>query len=378
MSGTSATDLKQTPARIRPPVQYTLDADPVWWHAAPDDLRACRMLLKAGSLTFHAASLVLPSSIRQSATALYAFCRLADDAVDGVQNAREALAPLRARVLAAYESAPMDSPVDRAFADVVTAYAIPSALPLALLEGFEWDATGRRYQTLADVEDYAARVAGSVGAMMALLMGTRDPTMLARACDLGVAMQLTNIARDVGEDARNGRLYLPLEWLGEAGIDPEAFLARPVYSPALGTVIERLLVAADALYARALEGVLRLPLACRPGMEAARVLYAEIGAELRRLGHDSVSQRAVVSAARKSALLTRAVATALDPPRSDLALYEAPPLAATRYLVEAIHRSPLPPGEAIPATYAERIVWMFGLFARLERREQTLRANGRA
>ncbi len=86
--------------------------------------------------------------------------------------------------------------------------------------------------------------------MMSILMGARTPRILARACDLGVAMQLTNIARDVGEDARAGRLYLPLQWLRSAGIDPEAWLARPVFSAALGAVVQRLLDAADGLYAR--------------------------------------------------------------------------------------------------------------------------------
>ena len=98
---------------------------------------------------------------------------------------------------------------------------IPRALPEALLEGFAWDAAGRRYETLDEVEHYAARVAGCVGAMMTLVMGRRDPAILARACDLGVAMQLTNICRDVGEDARAGRLYLPLAWLRDNGIDPD-------------------------------------------------------------------------------------------------------------------------------------------------------------
>lgn len=192
-------------------------------------------------------------------------------------------------------------------------------------------------------------------------------------------MQLTNIARDVGEDARMGRLYLPLDWLVEAGIDADAFLERPTFTPALGGVVERLLRVADVLYRRAAEGIARLPLSCRPGMEAARVLYAEIGAEVARQGHDSVVQRAVVSGARKSQLLTRAMAQALDPPRSDIAAFEAAPLAATRYLVEAVQTAVIvPDAEPRPKTYAERIVWMFGLFERLERRDQLLRQGASA
>jgi 15-cis-phytoene synthase len=103
---------------------------------------------------------------------------------------------------------------------------LPRELPAALLEGFAWDAAGRYYETIDELHDYCARVAGSVGAMMALIMGVKNKQVLARACELGNAMQLTNIARDVGEDARNGRLYLPRSWMREAGIDPQAWLAR--------------------------------------------------------------------------------------------------------------------------------------------------------
>ncbi len=95
----------------------------------------------------------------------------------------------------------MNLAADRVFADVVAKFSIPRELPEALLEGLAWDAEVRRYETLQDLGAYAARVAGSVGAMMTLVMGQRAPEIVGRACDLGVAMQLTNIARDVGEDA---------------------------------------------------------------------------------------------------------------------------------------------------------------------------------
>jgi 15-cis-phytoene synthase len=180
-------------------------------HATAADLAACRELLRQGSRTFHAASLLLPDRVRGPAASLYAFCRLADDAIDLHQGRLDALPRLLLRLTRAYAGRPLPHPVDRAFADMAAHHAVPEALPLALFEGFAWDAEGRRYQTLKDLQAYAARVAGTVGAMMAVLMGVRAPSLLARACDLGVAMQLTNIARDVGEDARAGRLYLPLQ-----------------------------------------------------------------------------------------------------------------------------------------------------------------------
>jgi phytoene synthase len=345
--------------------------DSTWRHAGPDDLAFCRELLRTGSRTFDAASRVLPSRIRLPAAALYAFCRLADDAVDiDCESPEAALAILRERLEAAYSPAPMDHPVDRAFADVVAAFSIPRELPLALLEGFSWDGAGRRYATLADLEAYGARVAGTVGAMMAVLMGARAPHVLARACDLGVAMQLTNIARDVGEDARAGRLYLPTDWLREEGIDPDAFVANPVFTPAIGRVVARLLAAAEPLYARAADGIAALPSGCRPGMDAARRLYAEIGGEVARRGYDSVSSRAVVPAVRKSRLLVAALGSSLDPMRRPPEAERAPPpLPAVRHLVDAVASAPSPDVVGTRG-FADGVVWMLMLFERLERRER--------
>src|SRR5262249_39014200 len=152
---------------------------------------ACRASIRKGSKSFFAASLLLPREVREAALALYAFCRAADDAVDEGLNL-DPLSQLRERLDRAYARRPLAIAADRAFADVVVRYAIPRAIPEALLEGFEWDARGRRYETLSELVAYAARVAGTVGAMMTCLMGTRDPYVVARACDLGVAMQLTN------------------------------------------------------------------------------------------------------------------------------------------------------------------------------------------
>ena len=119
-----------------------------------------------GRASFFAASLLLPRRVHEPASALYAFCRLADDAIDEVAGKGAALLTLRDRLERAYTGAPLPIAADRAFAAVVSKYAIPQALPEALLEGFGWDAQGRRYEDFADLQDYAARVAGTVGAMM--------------------------------------------------------------------------------------------------------------------------------------------------------------------------------------------------------------------
>ncbi len=334
---------------------------------AAADRAACRALLADGSRSFHAASHLLPLKVREGATALYAFCRLADDAVDveggptGPGRAA-ALARLRVRLDRAYAGTPIAVPADRAFAVTVARHAIPRELPEALLEGLAWDAEGRRYETLEDLHGYAARVAGSVGVMMAVLMGVRDAAALARACDLGAAMQLTNIARDIGEDARAGRLYLPLAWLREERIDADAFLAAPSFTPAVGRLAARLLAEAERLYAAGTRGIGALPLACRPGIGAARLLYAAIGDEVARRGHDSVATRAVVPTRTKLALLARAPALAW-PTAPD----RAPPLPAAAFLIEAVA---LATPEPRRTTLGAQVLWVFELFDRVERRRQ--------
>lgn len=346
--------------------------------ASPADRAHCRALIKVGSRSFHAASRVLPDRVREPAFALYAFCRLADDSVDetadGVAARHRALARLHQRLDAAYAGRPWDMAVDRAFADMVARFDMPKALPEALLDGLRWDAEGRAYQILQDLYAYGARVAGAVGAMMTVLMGRRDAETLARACDLGVAMQLTNIARDVGEDARAGRVYLPRDWLREAGIDVEDFVARPRFSPALAGVVRRLLDAADVLYARSEVGVARLPGDCRVAIMAARLIYAEIGAAVAASGYDSVSRRAVVSAGRKAALLARASATLWRRPAALTASAGAPPLAQTRFLVEAAadQTAAANANTARPKARSldESIGWVIDLCAALEARDR--------
>jgi phytoene synthase len=337
-----------------------------------NDLAVCCNALRAGSRTFLAASYALPRAVSDPACALYAFCRIADDEFDLNCGGATALKKLRERLDCAYARRPMSTAVDRAFADVVWRFGIPRALPDALLEGFAWDAEGRRYETLANLEAYAVRVAGSVGVMMALLMGQRDPDTLARASELGVAMQLTNIARDVGEDARAGRLYLPVAWLRQAGVDPDDFMARPVFSDALAGVVRRLLRVAELYYASCEAGIARLPAACRPGIIAARKLYAEIGREVERFGWDSVRHRAVVSPLRKVMLMSNVVAATLAPSSATRAVS----LPQADFLIDAVATAPAAQARRVDRDRAawwdldRRLVWLIDLFERLERREQ--------
>ena len=335
--------------------------------AYADDLDHCREAIRHGSLSFHAASRLLPARVRDPALALYAFCRLADDAVDLSADPGGAVLRLGERLDAVYAGAPRNAPADRAFAAVVEAHGMPRALPDALIEGLAWDALGREYRTLEELHDYAARVAGAVGAMMCVLMDVRDRHALARACDLGAAMQLTNIARDVGEDAGLGRVYLPLSWLDAAGMDRAAFVAAPAPTAPVRDMVRRLLAESRRLYLRAEAGIAALPLAARPGIWAARYVYAGIGGAVAHAGHDSVTRRACTGPAAKGAWLALAGArTAVGAvmPR-DATLYAAP-LPSAAFLIDAA---------AAPAAGAQwgegRAGALVGLFAQLKAQDRS-------
>ena len=329
--------------------------------APPIDLAACEALMRGGSKSFFAASGLLPQRVRIPAIALYAFCRMADDAIDEGGDDPHALARLQHRLDAIYAGEPGALVEDRAMAMVVHRYRLPRALPEALLEGFAWDAAGRGYDTLDELHDYCARVAGSVGAMMAMVMGVTGQQALARACELGNAMQLTNIARDVGEDARRGRLYLPRQWLIAEGIDPDAWLDDPVFTPALARVTGRLLLEADRLYRRGASGIAALPRDCRGAILAAAMIYAEIGNVVAANAMDSVNRRAVVGSARKLTLLCFAKVRAQLPSRCETVA----PLPAIRFLSDACTAA-APRTAGFPRrSFDERCEWLIDLFERI-------------
>ena len=326
------------------------------------DLAACEELMRGGSKSFFAASSLLPQRVRMPAIALYAFCRVADDAIDEHADDPLAMQKLQKRLTAIYDGQPEEFVADRAMAMVAHRYGLPRELPEALLEGFAWDAAGRHYDTLEDLHHYCARVAGSVGAMMAMIMGITNPHALARACELGNAMQLTNIARDVGEDARNGRLYLPRSWMRQVGIDPCTWLTNPQFTPALGDVVGRLLLEADRLYQRGSSGIAALPRDCRSAILAASTIYAEIGRVIAERQMNSIDGRAVVGSTRKLTLLCIAKARAQLPARCE----PEAPLPAIQFLVDACALA----GERqingiTPKSFDERCEWVIDLFERL-------------
>lgn len=269
--------------------------------ASPADMALCRQMIRQGSKSFHLASLLLPSAIRGNARSLYGFCRMADDLVDAAASPQSAVDQLSSRLDQIYAGSPGDEPVDRAFADVAHRYAIPRAVLDALIEGFAWDAQNRSYQSLSDVSAYGVRVAGTVGVMMSLIMGVRNAEALARAIDLGVAMQFSNIARDVAEDARMGRVYLPSDLLAQTNCTAADVLKDPFKG---AEAAMQLVDGADVIYERAASGIAMLPCSCRASINTARLLYREIGWKVRSQNHMG---RAVVAMPRKLALAGKAI-----------------------------------------------------------------------
>ena len=293
--------------------------------------QTCVESIRAGSKSFHAASLLLPSRVRLPARALYAFCRASDDLVDDGPAGKSNAAKLRTRLAAVYAGNPSDAVEDQVFAKVVEAFQIPRSVPDALVEGFEWDEAGRTYETIDDLCAYAARVASTVGVMMTLIMRGRERAVLARAADLGLAMQLTNIARDVGEDARRGRLYLPRQWMREAGLDPDRWLTTPTHNKQIASVVARLLDYATTFYNRALTGVGGLPIDCRPAIRSAAYIYRDIGREVAKANYNAIDTRAHTSKNRKIELIALAAMT----PFQFSPILTVPTHASAQFLVDA-------------------------------------------
>ena len=257
--------------------------------------------INAGSKSFAAAARLFDEPTRRSAVMLYAWCRHCDDVVDGQvlghgqvggerDGAAQRLAELEELTRRAYRGERMTAPNFQALQYVVQRHAIPERFPLEHLAGFRMDVDGHRFSSIEDTLHYCYGVAGVVGIMMAMIMGVRDEEVLDRACDLGIAFQLTNIARDIVEDAQIGRVYLPEHWLTAAGIPPGA-VAAPEHRAALAGCARRLLALADAYYDSAGVGVGALPLRSAWAIATARGVYRQIGDKVIARGSNAWDSR---------------------------------------------------------------------------------------
>jgi phytoene synthase len=257
-------------------------------------------ILRHHAKSFSWAARLLPAWCRRDAAAIYAWCRRCDDAVDEAPHpaaAANAVFHLRAELDLVFgpddvpDKAPTDDPVLEGFRDVVRRRRIPRLWAEELVAGMAMDVGPVRYDSYAELLVYCYRVAGTVGLMMARVMGVTDACALRRAAKLGMAMQLTNICRDVVEDAGRDRVYLPSQLLD--GGTPYA--------------VSVLLRRADLLYQSGDRGLAALPAACAAAIRAARLIYADIGRVIAAREFDVSSGRAIVPRRRKLWLSLRAL-----------------------------------------------------------------------
>jgi phytoene synthase len=270
--------------------------------------------LAAGSQSFALAGKLLPRACRDDAAVVYAYCRRADDLIDEAPApaaAARGLTQLRRELDDIVAGRPQADPVLAAFAHVMHRRAIPRVHVDELIAGFAMDVAADPdapivYETWADLLLYCYRVAGTVGLMMCHVMGADDPRAARPAAALGMAMQLTNIARDVAEDWPRGRRYIPGQAL-PAGADlrPGGQLS-PATATRLSLAVPALLAAAAPLYRLGDTGLRHLDLRSAMAVRAARLIYGGIGEVIARRGHDITAGRARVSRARKIWLAVRA------------------------------------------------------------------------
>lgn len=275
-----------------------------------------RESIAKGSKSFYAASLLFDRRTRERAWLLYAWCRRCDDLADGqdhghalraVPDPAVRLARMRAMTDAALAGEVVGDPAFDALRIVAAETGLPHRFAHDMVEGFRLDLEDWRPRSENDLYRYCYHVAGVVGCMMAVVMGVspRDEDTLDRACDLGIAFQLANIARDVEEDDRGGRCYLPEEWLVEMDFPPGQHM-KPPFRHRLAVLAKRLVDCAAEYEASARVGTPRLPFRASWAVLAAAGIYGDIGRAVVAGGDHAWDHRVSTSAAAKLGWIARA------------------------------------------------------------------------
>jgi phytoene synthase len=255
----------------------------------------CERITLQHSKTFYVASSLLPPHKRRAVRALYAFCRVTDDLVDQAPLGLSRDAALRdwqRRVFADHPS--HDDLVALAWADTRARFHIPHGYALQLIEGCARDLRQTRYETFDELAEYSYGVASTVGLMAMHIVGFAGAEAIPYAVRLGIALQVTNILRDVGEDWRNGRLYLPLEELREFKLT-EADVARGVVTPAWRAFMRFQIERNRRLYAESMAGIALLNRNGRFAIAAAARLYEAILCDIEAHDYDVFTRRARIS-----------------------------------------------------------------------------------
>ena len=267
----------------------------------------CRELNAAHGKTYYLATLLLPPAKRPYVHALYGFARYADEIVDDLASTlteEEKAAWLREWGQAFLEDVDRgwsDDPVCRAVVDTVLRWEIPKPHFEAFLHSMTMDLTVTEYRTYDDLYEYVYGSAAVIGLQMVPILEPTSPEAYDRATDLGVAFQLANFIRDVGEDLQRGRVYLPLDELAAHGVT-RADLEQRVMTPAIRTALAEQVARVRMLEERSRPGVLMLHPSSRDCIEAARVLYCGIVDEVERQDYDVFARRATVPMRRRLAV----------------------------------------------------------------------------
>lgn len=274
----------------------------------------CTEITRAEARNFYFGFILLPRERRRGIHALYAFSRLCDDSVDGADGQAEKEAAVAARrrdVDAAYAgTVPAGDPVLVALADAIRRFGIPREPMDALVDGVAMDLDTRRYDDWPALKTYCDRVAGAVGVLSLHVFGFRNPAAVGHAEDLGVAMQVVNIMRDVAEDADRDRIYLPADEMAAHGVSDDDILAGRM-SPAMHDLMAGQARRAQHYFASGHELMPLLDLRARMCVQMLAALYEDILARLRERGFDYTQGRVSLPGRRKALLMVRSIARAM-------------------------------------------------------------------
>jgi len=314
-----------------------------------------REAIARGSKSFAFASKLFGRATRERAWLLYAWCRRCDDIADGQElggrlgdqeDAENRIQAIRVLTQRALDGQPTADPAFDAFGQVAQEAGLTGEMADDVIDGFELDAEGWQPHTEADLMRYCYHVAGAVGVMMGRVMGVpaSDVATLDRACDLGIAFQLANIARDMSEDDAAGRCYLPLEWLAEADIPPGEHM-KPAHRAALVRLVARLVDLAEIYEASARHGTPGLSFRRRWAVLSAANIYLAIAEKVRERGGAAWDHRVRTSRREKLAAVFKGFMESLEAP---LPLDRKPPFTRGQILIAVRMAGPIPPVPMTP------------------------------